>query len=229
MKNPESQKFLAEALHYKELARKEAALASKAELELIDFSEKFKWASNTNIRNRVFDFSGVITQIGVEQAIDIISSWARVENSPITVRLTSPGGEVFSGLALYDFLASVAMKMPVYTVALGHSDSAAAVVLQAGTKRLIGPHSFITLHQISSRLVKEETVGLREQQADVRVAKTLNDELISIIADRVKLSSSKNKVTADEIRRKISSKTDWLIRAPEVVKLGLADEIGGAI
>src|SRR5690554_7184323 len=65
----------------------------------------------------------------------------------ISLYINSPGGQVYSMLAMYDTMQHV--RPDVSTICLGMAASAAAVLLAAGTpgKRFALPYSRIMIHQ----------------------------------------------------------------------------------
>ena len=65
-------------------------------------------------------------------------------SAPVTLYINSPGGEVQSGLALYDVMQAV--SCPVRTVCLGMAASMGALLFIAGDERLMLPHSRIMIH-----------------------------------------------------------------------------------
>jgi len=68
---------------------------------------------------------------------------------PIHIYINSPGGQVYSGLAIYDTMQQVQMTNPIYTYAIGVTASFGTVLLAAGTKgfRFALPHATIHVHQ----------------------------------------------------------------------------------
>ena len=58
--------------------------------------------------------------------------------------INSPGGEVQSGLALYDVMQAV--SCPIHTVCLGMAASMAALLFIAGDQREMLPHSRVMIH-----------------------------------------------------------------------------------
>ena len=64
--------------------------------------------------------------------------------APVTLYINSPGGEVQSGLALYDVMQAV--SCPVRTVCLGMAASMAALLFIAGDERQMLPHSRVMIH-----------------------------------------------------------------------------------
>lgn len=66
---------------------------------------------------------------------------------PIQMYINSPGGEVISGLQIYDTMKMI--KAPVQTICTGMAASMAAVLLAGGEKGMRGalPNSSIMIHQ----------------------------------------------------------------------------------
>lgn len=65
----------------------------------------------------------------------------------ITLHINSPGGEVISGLAVYDLISL--MKSPVRTVCTGTAASMAAILFLAGEKREMLPNTRLMIHDPS--------------------------------------------------------------------------------
>jgi ATP-dependent Clp protease protease subunit len=67
----------------------------------------------------------------------------------ITMYINTPGGEVYSGMAIYDTMQHI--KCDVCTIAVGLAASMGSVFLVGGTKgkRFALPHSRIMIHQPS--------------------------------------------------------------------------------
>lgn len=68
----------------------------------------------------------------------------RDPKAPVTLFVNSPGGEVQSGLALYDVMRAV--TCPVRTVCIGTAASMAALLFMSGSQRDMLPHSRIMVH-----------------------------------------------------------------------------------
>jgi len=68
-------------------------------------------------------------------------------NKDIHLYINSPGGEVYSGLAIYDTIQYI--KPDVSTICVGLAASMAALLLAAGAKgkRFALPHSRVMIHQ----------------------------------------------------------------------------------
>jgi len=130
----------------------------------------------------------------------------------IHLYINSPGGEVYSGLAIYDTMRMVRPDIRTYCV--GMAASMAAVLLAAGTpgKRFALPNSRIMIHQGSS--------GFRGAIPDIEVqAKetfSVINTLTQIMADHT--GQSFEKVKADTQR-------DYYMTGEEASAYGLVDKV----
>jgi ATP-dependent Clp protease, protease subunit len=79
----------------------------------------------------------------------------------VSIYINSPGGQVYSGLAIYDTMQFI--KPDVQTICVGIAMSMAAVILAGGTegKRLALPNSKILIHQVSG--------GFQGQATDIEI------------------------------------------------------------
>ena len=86
--------------------------------------------------------------VDAESVADIIRGLRHLQKAdpatPITLFINSPGGEVQSGLALYDVMSAI--SCPVRTVCLGLAASMAALLFIAGDTRDMLPHSRVMIH-----------------------------------------------------------------------------------
>lgn len=65
-------------------------------------------------------------------------------NGEVTMFINSPGGEVSSGLALYDVMRAI--SCPIRTVCLGMAASMGALLFMSGDQRDMLPHSRVMVH-----------------------------------------------------------------------------------
>lgn len=130
----------------------------------------------------------------------------------IHLYINSPGGEVYSGLAIYDTMRMIRPDIRTYCV--GMAASMAAVLLAAGTpgKRFALPNSRIMIHQGSS--------GFRGAIPDIEVqAKetfSVINTLTQVLADHT--GNSFDKVKADTQR-------DYYMTGQEASDYGLVDKV----
>ncbi len=94
---------------------------------------------------RCININGEITDELAVDFTDKILELNLESNEPITVLINSPGGEINSGLLMYD--AIVGSKAPVRMICRGKAYSMGAVLLACAGKRYMLPNSEVMLHQ----------------------------------------------------------------------------------
>ena len=130
----------------------------------------------------------------------------------ISLYLNTPGGQVTSGLGIYDTMQLV--DPDVDTICTGMAASMGAVLLCAGAhgKRSALPHSRVLIHQPLG--------GANGQASDILIAakeiEKTREELFRIIASHT--GQSYEKVAADGDR-------DYWMSATEALEYGMVDEI----
>lgn len=133
-------------------------------------------------------------------------------NKDIQFYINSPGGEVSSGLMVYDTIQYI--KSDVQTICMGMAASMGAVLLSAGTKgkRFILPNAEVMIHQPSG--------GVQGQASDIEITaehiiKTRN-RLNQILAERTGQPLEVIETDTDRDR--------WL-DAQEAVEYGIVDHV----
>jgi ATP-dependent Clp protease, protease subunit len=130
----------------------------------------------------------------------------------IMIYINSPGGVVYSGLAIFDTMQYV--RCPVSTACIGMAASMGAVLLAAGQKgsRSALPNARIMIHQPHG--------GARGQVTDIEIqareVKLLKDTLTDILAN----ATGKNR---DQIAKDIDR--DFYLSAAGAKEYGLIDHV----
>lgn len=132
--------------------------------------------------------------------------------APITLYINSPGGEVQSGLALYDVMQAV--SCPIRTVCLGMAASMAALLFIAGDDREILPHSRIMIHD---PLISAGAGG------NALSVKARADDLMRIRDITAGVIARHSGMPIDRVFELTA--TDIYFEAEEAVEAGLADRI----
>ncbi len=131
---------------------------------------------------------------------------------PLYLHIFSPGGCVYSGLSLYDFINEYKKKIPVITVVEGMCASAATFFSVIGTKRYISPSGHMLIHQLSTMFG-----GNFEQVQDEYInSKKLMDKIMNIYNTHTKI---------DKKKLPNMLKHDLNFEASECIKYGLVDGI----
>lgn len=130
----------------------------------------------------------------------------------ITLYINSPGGEVTSGLALYDVLRAI--KCPVRTVCVGLAASMAALLFAVGHQRDMLPHARVMIHDpLISGGVGGSALQLDNLARDIMRVRQTTASIIAEHAGR----------TVEEVLAKTAA--DSFFSAQEAVDWGLADRI----
>ncbi len=130
----------------------------------------------------------------------------------INVYINSPGGEVTSGLAIYDTMQFV--KPDVNTYCVGQAASMAAVLLAAGAKgkRFSLPHSRIMLHQPWG--------GMQGTASDINIhakeISRLKEKLENVLVKHTGQTAEKVKADTDR---------DYFMSSEEALKYGIVDKV----
>ena len=130
----------------------------------------------------------------------------------VTMYINSPGGEVTSGLALYDVMQAV--SMPVRTVCVGLAASMASVLFAGGTKREMLPHAAVMIHD---PLISGGVSG-----SALRI-QTVSEDLMRTRALIAEILAKHSGHTMDEIYEKTAN--DTYFYGKDAVRYGLADSI----
>ncbi len=155
------------------------------------------------------EINSVSANLVVAQLLHLESQDAEKD---ISLYINSPGGEVYSGLAILDTMNFI--KPQVSTICVGMAASMAAVLLSAGAKgkRFCLPHSKVMIHQPSG--------GAQGQQTEIEIVaeeiKKTRRELNLILSDAS--GQPIEKVQADTER-------DNYLTAAEALDYGLIDRI----
>jgi ATP-dependent Clp protease protease subunit len=126
--------------------------------------------------------------------------------------LNTPGGNVSSGLAIYDTMQYI--KSPVSTVCMGQAASMGALLLAAGQKgkRYALPHSRILIHQPLGGFQGQATDIDIQAREILRLKEDLNQILADLTGQPIK------KITNDTER-------DYYMTGEQARHYGIIDEI----
>ena len=155
------------------------------------------------------EINSVTANLVIAQLLHLESQDAEKD---ISLYINSPGGEVYSGLAILDTMNYI--KPQVSTICVGMAASMAAVLLASGAKgkRFCLPNSMVMIHQPSG--------GASGQQTEIEIAareiRETRATLNQILSDAT--GQPFEKVQADTER-------DNYMRAQAALEYGLVDRI----
>jgi ATP-dependent Clp protease, protease subunit len=156
------------------------------------------------------------TPINDEVANLIVAQLIHLESEDpdkdISLYVNSPGGSVYSGLAIYDTMQFI--KPDVSTICCGIAMSMGAILLAGGAKgkRFTLPNSKILIHQLSS--------GFEGQATDIEIHAR---EVINI---RAKLDQILAEHTGQKVEKvHQDSERDYFMTAEEAKAYGIVDDV----
>jgi ATP-dependent Clp protease protease subunit len=135
-------------------------------------------------------------------------------HSPIMLYLSSPGGIVYGGFAIYDTMLK--LKSPVSTIAVGFCGSMSTFLLTAGQKgqRYALPHATIHMHPTGG--------GAKGYTEDVRIAYKEQERLQNQIFYLMGKFSGRSREEIEELFRR-----DRFMNSVEALDYGFIDEVLG--
>lgn len=131
---------------------------------------------------------------------------------PIRMYINSPGGQVYSGMAIYDTMQQV--ECPVSTVAVGFTASFGTVLLTAGTKgmRYALPNATIHMHQPLG--------GAQGQATDIEIQA---QEILRLRSDLNEILSYHTGQPIEKIEK--DTDRDLYMHAQQAMEYGLVDSV----
>jgi ATP-dependent Clp protease, protease subunit len=150
-------------------------------------------------------WSSTVTPKGVMREMDKLGNVDQ-----ITVRINSPGGDVFAGLAIYEYLKN--HKARIVTRNDGLAASAASIILMAGDEIIMGTGSMVMIHN-------PYTIAMGEAKDFLAAADMLGkiqQSLISVYKERTGKNEEELKAMMDA--------TTWMT-ADDSISLGFADKV----
>ena len=164
------------------------------------------------LKDRIIILSG---EINSEMANSIIAQLLFLDKdnqSDISLYINSPGGEITSGMAIYDTMNFI--KSNVSTICIGMAASMAAFLLSSGAKgkRFILPNSEVMIHQ---------PLGEAKGQAtEIQIAA---EHIIKIKQKMNEILAKNTNQKMDKIKK--DTERDHYLDANEALNYGLVDKI----
>lgn len=166
------------------------------------------------LETRVIQIFGDITSEMKEKTISNLHLLDQTTGE-ITILLSSSGGNVSDGLAIYDTIKLC--KNHVNIVAIEEVASMGTVIFQAGDKRVMQPNSYLLLHEGSSGYIGKSKDKKQHEKMQKWQDNTCYDIYLRNIRDK------KESYTKKALEKKLE--VDWILFPEEVLEWGLCDSI----
>ena len=156
-------------------------------------------------------------QVDAELTAKVLSQLVLLEQEgheePVTVFINSPGGEIFSGFAIFDMLNFIAC--PVTTIVTGFAASMGSILSMAADKgrRFAMPQAKIMIHQ-------PLLMGYQGRASECEIQAR---EILKTRDHLVKLYSEQTGKSREEIKKALD-RDNWFT-ADEALEYGLLDKV----
>ena len=183
------------------------------EVESAHGTREIALATRHLTKRKIF-LTGEINEALANSFISQIMYLEEEGEAPVNIYINSPGGEVNSGLLIYD--AIQACKMPVNMICTGLAASMAAIILAGGQKgrRYILKHSKMMIHEpLISRGVGGSATSIKNISDSILETRSIVN---SILAEHTGK-------TMEEINT--ATRFDNYMNAEEAIAFGICDQI----
>ena len=164
------------------------------------------------LKDRIIFITGEINSSTANIVVSELLYLDSINHNDISIYINSPGGEITSGLAIYDTINYI--KSDVNTICVGMAASMGAFILSSGTKgkRYSLPNGEIMIHQPLG--------GAEGKASDIKIAA----EHILKLKDKMNKLLSKN--TNQPLKKVIKdTECDKFLDAKEALSYGIIDKI----
>jgi len=164
-----------------------------------------------------------------DQLFQAIDNLLRQGTTKIRLLLSTPGGSVFHGLSIHNYLKGLPVE--VHTYNFGSVDSIGVVIFSAGSQRFTVPHSRFLIHSVKFNIngqasmdekqLEEHLKGLQIDQ--MNIAKVIADttgKSVETIIDAMNNRTTLSPLEAAEYGLVHEIKNDLLLPKMEVITIG---------
>jgi ATP-dependent Clp protease protease subunit len=163
-----------------------------------------------DLKDRTLFLTGEVDQAMADKALVGMRVLSRQPKQPVSIVLSSPGGDIDAGWAIYDAIAMSPCRVTI--TGYGPVMSMAVVILQAGGYRRLMPYARLLLHP-----------GMAGAECDSRAFVSLGKEVEFQGQQYLDLLAMHSTSSRDDLQQLILA--DTFLSAWEAEKLGLADEV----
>lgn len=119
-----------------------------------------------------------------DELFRIIDAKIQQKYTKINLMMSSPGGSVFHGLSIYNYLKGAPIEVDTYN--FGSVDSIGVVVFCAGAKRYSVPHARFLIHGVKFNIQGGASFDEKEMEEHFKSLKIDQLNIAKVIADNCK-------------------------------------------
>ncbi len=135
------------------------------------------------IKESFIQFVAPVASQTTSALFQIINDKLKHSVQRVHIMISSPGGTVFHGLSIYNFLKGAPIE--VYTYNFGSVDSIGVIVYCSGIKRYCVPHARFLIHGISLSLQEKQSFDEKGIEEILKSIKIDYQNVAKVIADTV--------------------------------------------
>lgn len=148
---------------------------------------------------------------------DMKAHIARNAGAPLTLVVSSPGGQSGIAMSFYDMVRTV-LRPALTTIATGDVDSSGIIIFLSGTRRLVSQHTTLLLHPAGRHFDPSTRYTAAELSAMAKEDALKDAQYARIVAD-----NSNGRLTQHQVQTLMECHT--VLSAEELVHLGLAESL----
>lgn len=163
----------------------------------------------------VLEYFGSVNYATNERVLSSIKAHMAAEPAaPLTLIVTSPGGQSGIAMSFFDTVRTV-LQPVLTTIAMGDVDSSGVIIFLSGTQRLVSAHTTLLLHPAGRCFDPSKRYTAAEIGAMAREDELKDKQYASILA-----KSSHGRLTEGQTLTLMECHT--VLDAEDLVRLGLA-------
>lgn len=139
-------------------------------------------AAGLDLEKRIIELRGEVSDDMASYLTRALMKLTELNHEPITIYLSSPGGDAYESFAIYDAITKCPCDVKI--VASGKIMSAGFLIMLAGDTRVAMPHTTFMMHSVISPIPEEATV--KQQEVDLAESKRINAVFLEIATARTK-------------------------------------------
>lgn len=172
---------------------------------------EYSFGFAVDFKNRVISLTGEINQESFEVFEAAMTEMESQNRSTITIKINSPGGEVYQALAIVGRIKE--SKCNIVTRGYGHIMSAATLILASGNKRFVSKYAFFMHHESSYEVEGKHS----DVKNEVRQMEMEEQHWAGWMSQFTKKTQ--------EFWAKTGVGSNAYFSAAQLIKLGVADEL----
>jgi ATP-dependent Clp protease protease subunit len=126
-------------------------------------------------------FMAAVVPQTADQLFRVIDQKIAAKYKRIHLLISSPGGSVFHGLSIYNFLKGAPVE--VFTYNFGSVDSIGVVIFCAGKRRYSVPHARFLIHGVRYNIAGNASLDEKQMEENLKGLKIDQSNIARVIAD----------------------------------------------